>query len=160
MFLLPFLASSCNISPPPAPKGSNLPPRYIFKFVPEGHDGTLKAFFCLADVHTNQVAANGRLRIQVYTETSLTIGDATPTADGMKVKSSLYDNTFSIGATNFHWDTFGSMITVQDLAFHFVVPYENFKKPVRRGRVATVAIEFHPDGQTNVLVSSKNASLY
>ncbi len=162
-FILPFAFISCSFSPPASPAGSKLPPMYIIKFVPYAQDDSLKAYFTMADSRTNQVAADGRLKIQVYTTTSLSLGAAPPsepTPGGMTIKNVLYDNTFAIGATNFHWESYGTFLTVKDLSFHFVIPYAHFKKPVRRGRVATLMIEFHPDGTTNVLAFAKNVSLY
>lgn len=151
--------ASCEFSPPPAAAGSREPPRWILKFVPWASGGRLVGYFTLADAATNQVAWGGSLRVQVYTSTGVSLGGGPP-GGGMTLRRPLYDNTFAIGATNFHWERYGNVFTVQDLAFRFAVPYEAMAGPVRTGRVATVEITFAPDGATNALAARKNVVLY
>jgi len=160
LLLLAVGLTSCEFSRPPAPAGSHLPPRGILKFVPYASDGRLVAYFTLADASTNQVASDGDLRIQIYTTTSLSLGGGPPSGGGMVLRRPLYDNTFAVGVTNFRWETYGNFFTVKDLAFRFMVPYEAMKGPVRKGRVATVEIMFHPDGATNTLVARRNVAFY
>lgn len=152
--------ASCEFSRPPAPAGSHQPPRGILKFVPYASDGRLVAYFTLADASTNQVASGGDLRVQVYTTTSLSLGGGPPAGGGMVLRRTLYDNTFAIGVTNFRWEVYGNFFTVKDLAFRFTVPYEAMTGPVRKGKVATVEINFHPDGATNALVARRNVAFY
>ncbi len=147
---------SCSFSPPGAPAGSRQPPLYVLKFVPYSQDEALVAYFTLANAATNQVAAAGQLRLQVFTQTQLSLGSG----PGMTLRNILYDDTFSIGATNFHWETYGSLFRVNDLAFRFVIPYSLLKKPVRKGRVVTIQMKFWPDGATNVLEARRSVSLY
>jgi len=159
-YILPFilcLLSSCSFSRPPARAGSKGPPSYLLKFVPYSKNNALMGYFSLGDAATNQVAAAGQLRIQIYTFTTLTMGNS-PSA--VRWKKIVYDNTFAIGVSNFHWESYGNFFTVKDLACHFMVPYEHFQTPVRRGRVVTAQIDFRADGGTNNISSQQNVSLY
>jgi len=119
-------------------------------------------YFTLGDASTNQVAASGLLRIQVYTSMGLNLKSpsSSSVAEGLKVKNILYDNTFAIGATNFHWETFGSILTVRDLACHFAIPHTEFKTPVHRGKVVAVQLEFCPDGNSHLLGTTRHVLWY
>lgn len=160
--LLGLALLSCDLSRPPAPPASKNPPAFLLKFSAYAKDGALLGFFTLGDTATNQVAASGRLRIHLYTSTALAMGDSAgaSVAGGMNVKSSLYENTFAIGVTNFHWEQFGSLVTVRDLACRFAIPYTSFQRPVRPGRMATLDMEFNPDGSSNNFCASRKVSLY
>ncbi|MBI4025911.1 MAG: hypothetical protein HY360_13075 [Verrucomicrobia bacterium] len=152
---------ACSLSRPAAPPTSKNPPAYVLKFVPYAHKGALNGYFSLADAATNQIAASGRLRLHVHTTTSLSIGASQGTpSGGMKIKTTLYDNTFAIGVTNFHWEKFGSILSVKDLVCRFTIPYPHFKVRPRQGQVAAIEMEFHPDLCANVLAVSRNVSLY
>ena len=153
---------ACELSPPPSPPASKKPAVFLLKFSAYAKNNALNGFFTLGDAATNQVAANGRLQLHVYTSTTLALGNAAGQSapGGMKVKSTLYENSFAIGVTNFHWEQFGSLVTVRDLACHFAIPYANFQHPVQRGRVATIDMEFSPDGGSNNFSTSRNVSLY
>ena len=148
---------SCSFSRPAAPAGSKGLPAYLLKFVPYSKNNALMGYFSVADAATNQVAAAGQLRIQIYTFTGLTMGNSGSTVRWKKIA---YDNTFVIGVSNFHWESYGNFFTVKDLACHFMVPYEHFQTPVRRGKVVTVQIDFRADGGTNEISSQQNVSLY
>lgn len=161
-FMLPvavILLSSCEVSAPPAKAKSE--PAFILKLVPWASDDQINAYFTLADANTNQVAANGQLKIQIYTTTSLSFSrDDSPLQKGPDVRNILYDGILNVGVSNFHWETFGSVLKVNDLACHFVVPYANFSKPVKRGKMATVEITFRPDNGRGNLRGSTKISLY
>lgn len=152
--------ASCEFSQPPAPPGAHGPPCYILKFVPWAADGRLLAYFTLADAATNQVAWGGSLRVQVFTSTGFSLGGGAPADGGMTLRRTLYDNTFALGTTNFHWEQYGSVFTVKDLAFRFAIPYEAMAGPVPKGRKASVEITFTPEGATNALAARKNVIFY
>lgn len=151
---------SCEFSQPPAPPGAQGPPCYILKFVPWAADGRLLAYFTLADAATNQVAWGGSLRVQVFTATGIRLGGDAPAGGGMTLRRTLYDNTFALGTTNFHWEQYGSVFTVKDLAFRFAIPYEAMNGPVPKGKRATVEMVFTPEGATNALAARKNVIFY
>lgn len=151
-----FALLSCTISAPPSKNVGN--PKYILKFVPTSHDDQIIGFFSLADSETNQIAAAGNVRLQIYTTTTVSMGSAS--APGMKLQNTVYDNSFAVGVSNFHWETFGSFVKVQDLACRFVIPYNAFRQPIMRGKVVTVKMEFLPDGGSNRLEMAKNISVY
>ncbi len=148
----------CSFSQPAAPAGSHQPPQYILKFVPLAREGAVRAFFTLADAATNQMAAAGTLHVQVFSSSTLSLGDGS--GGGMSLRRVFYDNTFAVGVTNFHWESHGGIFSVDDLAMRFVVPYENFTHPARQGHVVTVQIEFQPDNGTNLLATSRRVILY
>lgn len=158
--ILALSLASCEFSRPAATPGAGGPPCWILKFVPWAADGQLTAYFSLADAATNQVAWGGSLRVQVYTSMNVSLGGGATENGGMTLRRPLYDNTFAIGATNFHWEQYGSFFTVRDLAFRFAVPYEVMKGSVRKGKVATVEIAFVPEGATNTLIARRNVFLY
>ena len=159
--ILTGILTACSISPPEAPPFSKNLPAHILKFVPYSQNDSLVGYFTLADQSTNQVAAAGSLKIYLYTSRSLSLSsEGQDTKEGMKMKTVLYDQTFAIGATNFHWETFGSIFRINDLAVRFAIPYSHFKAPVRRGQVVNIQIDFRPDGGTNLLSSIKIISLY
>jgi hypothetical protein len=145
---------SCSLSRPPSESAT--PPAYILKMVPYSQNDALLGYFTLADAHTNQVASSGLLRIYVYRMVSVSVGGAS----GMPVKTTIYDSAFPIHATNFHWKTYGSLVRVEDLQFHFAVPYSYFKVPIRRGQVVSVQVDFTPQSGTNTLTITRNISLY
>jgi len=137
-------------------------PKFFLKIVPYPQDETLKVYFTMADSKTNQVAANGDLRVHIYTTTSLSFGaeGSAPTEGGAKIKNTLYDSTFPIEKKNFHWEGFGSLLRVNDLMCRFVVPYKHFTRPVAKGKPATIELEFQPEGAAYSLKSSVKVSLY
>jgi len=158
--ILFVFATACSFSRPPAIHPQNKPVR-VLKFVPYANDGAVRAYYTLADAETNQVAANGTLRIRLFTTTKITImQNQTATVPGLTMQNILYDRTFEVGATNFHWETYGTFLRVQDLAMHFIVPYENMTPPVPLGRVATMEIHFMADGATNRIAASRHIVLY
>jgi hypothetical protein len=158
IFLGVFLVS-CTLSAPPATEKTQ--PSFVLKLVPYSKDQNLISYFTLADSHTNQVAANGLLRVQVYTTTSLSFSSGEGTAyQGLNMRNILYDGNFNVGVSNFHWESFGSLLKVNDLACRFVVPYDRFTKPFAKGQMATVEITFRPDGANKQIRSASKVSLY
>ena len=152
---------ACSFSQPPAPPSSKNPPVAFLKVVPYSENHALVGYFTLADSATNQIAAEGQLTLRIYTKTKLSLNSSgAGQTGGMTWKNTLYDHTFLIGTTNFHWETFGSIFVVRDLNLRFAVPYANFKTPIQPGRVVTVELELRPDSGTNVLFSAKQVSLY
>ncbi|MDD2710460.1 MAG: hypothetical protein PHV34_20975 [Verrucomicrobiae bacterium] len=151
------LLVSCNFSRPPAEAGSKKPPERVIKFVPYSKDKALHFYFCLADSATNQVAWGGVLKVQVYRDISMKMGNA---GTGIQMKHYYYDNSFSLGATNFHWESMGAFFKIRDLTCRFKVPYASFQKPVQKGQVVKVRMEFKPDETSTVLAVEKNVSLY
>ena len=152
-----FLLSSCSLSRPAAPPGSKGLPVYLLKFATYSQGDALMGYFSLGDASTNQVAAAGRLRIQIYSFTGLTMGDS---GNSVRMKKYFYDNTFSIGASNFHWESYGTLVHVKDLVCRFMVPYEHFQVPVKRGKVVTIQIDFRPDSASREITGKQNVSLY
>lgn len=156
--ILAGAAASCSFSPPAAPTGSKSPPTRILKFVPYSQGKALIGYFSLVDSATNQIATSGRLRIEVYKMAGLKIGNS---GSSLRIKNPFYDNSFAIGISNFHWESSGTIFSVNDLVCRFKVPYANFQVPVRPGQVYQVRIEFYPDtAQDQALSSERNVSLY
>lgn len=152
---------SCNLSRPPAILQT--PATHFLKFVTIARQGHLNGYFSLCDSTTNQVASDGALRLQVFSMASVSMGssDGKLTLPGaMKLKTVFYDNTFAIGVSNFHWESFGTFIKTHDLYFRFAIPYANFKLPPRLGSQATVQLDFTPKNGTNFLSVAKNVILY
>ncbi len=161
LWILASLVISCSLSPPAAPILSKNLPVHILKFVPYSQNDSLVGYFTLADASTNQVASAGSFRIHLYTSRNLSLSsEGQDEKESMKMKNILYEQTFAIGVTNFHWETFGSIFKVNDLAVRFAIPYSYFKTSTRRGQTVSVQMDFRPDGGTNLLSSTKNISLY
>lgn len=162
LFLIILLAvlsvfiSSCNFSPPPAPASSSQVPQYLIKFVPYAKDQAVYGYFSLANAATNQVAADGSLKLVVYSTLGVSVGEGSP----MRLKNVLYENRFDVSSTNFQWESYGSVLNVQDLALKFKIPYENFKTAPKSNQVVTVEMEFRPAGTTNVFLKNKRIILY
>lgn len=153
--------ASCNLSRPPAILQT--PAAHFLKFVAIARQGNLNGYFSLCDAATNQVAADGALRIQVFSTANVSMGssDGKQTLPGaMKLKTTFYDNAFAVGASNFHWESFGSFIRTHDLYFRFTIPYANFKLSPPLGNQATVQLDFTPKNGTNVLSVAKNVMMY
>jgi hypothetical protein len=155
------LFSSCNFSQPPAIPSDHTVPTYILKFVPYTHNDTLIGYMTFGDQATNQVASAGLLRLTVHSTARLSVDSGNGSSStGMKMKTIFYDNTFSIGVTNFHWETTGTFFKVQDLEFSFAIPYSNFRIPVQRGKIVDIDVQFQPTGTTNSLTARRTTVLY
>jgi hypothetical protein len=151
-----FIFSNCNFSPPPAPAGSSQVPQYLLKFVPYAREGAVFGYFTLANVETNQVAADGSLKLVVYSTVGVSVGEGS----AMRMKNVLYEGTFPVASSNFQWESYGSVLNVQDLALKFKIPYENFKMAPRSNQVVTVEMDFRPTATTNIFVKSTRVILY
>jgi hypothetical protein len=162
--LLVFVAGCSRSSPEPKPalsaeeKSKAETPVYFLKLVPYAEKDALRGYFSLANVYTNQVAADGKLKLEVFTSTGISIGENS--SGGVRMRTLLYENTIPISATNFQWETMGALLRVEDLTCRFVIPYEHFQRPFTRGKLATLQVTFYPEGTSTALTHSRNVSLY
>ena len=154
-----LLLVSCSISKPPAPPTSKLPATSVMRFIAYAKEDAVRGYFTLADVNTNQVASAGELHLHLYTTTLVSLGGGDATT-GMPIKTTLYDGSFVIGKSNFHWESSGSMVQVNDLACKFAIPYSTFKRAVKRGKVATLRMEFRVQGTDTRLEKEEGVALY
>jgi hypothetical protein len=148
------------MSAPPSPSGKTQP-ALILKLVPYTKDNSIITYFTLADSKTNQVAGNGLLQVQVYTTTSLSFSSGEGNSyNGIGMKNMLYEGSFNVGKTNFHWESFGSLLKVEDLACRFIIPYDRIEKKFTPGKLATMEVNFRPEASSQNLRGRAQFSLY
>ncbi len=150
----------CSFSRPPA-KNIQGTPVQILKWVCYSKEGAIHAYFSLGDPATNQVASSGTLRLRVFTTSNLSVVMEDHQAGStMVLQNNLYDGSYGMGITNFHWETYGSFFRVEDLVVRLRIPYESLRTRVPPGRVVTVRMDFTPDNSTNRLAAAQKIVLY
>jgi hypothetical protein len=132
----------------------------ILKFVSHSQDDHLLGYFSLGDYQTNQVAWDGVLRLRLQSGMALNLSSEEEGSSPLRVSKTFYDQVFAIGATNFHWENYGTILKVDDLVFRFSIPYDHFKQSVSRGKTVRIQMDYSPKGAPQTLSATRDIVLY